>query len=68
MSKLLAVFILAFVLSSCSLQGWEVRKAEEICKDHDGIHHTEAWGIFSSLVFCNDGTLYNLTLKKREEE
>ena len=50
--KIIPVIIIALLLSSCRVDGWEINQASIICKDHGGISYLKT---SNYTVVCLDG-------------
>lgn len=49
----LALIVAILLLSACSVEGWQVRTAQEVCKDHGGVDSMSLWLLTTAT--CMDG-------------
>lgn len=62
------IFLLVFGLAQCSAPNkLDIRIAEYICKDHDGLYERNRIAVENKVVVCNDGSRHspaNVVIKK----
>ena len=61
MKTSIILIISAILLSGCSfsLNGWQVLKAVELCKDHNGVDNINVF--FVETVTCRNGKIFRIT-------
>ncbi len=52
--KLILTSLLALILTSCTVEGWQLERAVELCDDRGGIDY---YGADTSHVRCMNGEL-----------
>jgi hypothetical protein len=60
----IAMILIGFALFSCmpTLRSYEIKRAEDLCKDHMGVHQINT--ILFMSVTCNDGSFFNVRTRK----
>ena len=61
--KIVVLLTSILLLTSCGIEGWEIEKAVERCKEHKGVDHFNIAGTPNSVV-CGDGTAWKITPTK----
>lgn len=49
----LALIVATLLLTACSVEGWQIRTAQEVCKDHGGVDSMTQFML--TTVTCMDG-------------
>lgn len=56
------IFVIALLISGCTLENWELDKSINICKDHKGLDFIII--DLSTMAYCNDGNKYLILRRK----
>lgn len=60
----LLILICVFVLSSCTVNQWEINRSIEYCKDNGGI---DWYAASRYVVMCNNGDVFDIRIPKEEK-